>query len=95
MDNVERMTALIAEAETCSREVCDRVERCSDCQYNRFYMHCLESLLAEYLLSHGVVLPVKCRDCKYRYGTPGQPNIQCGNMPEDGFCSYGERRDSE
>ena len=38
---------------------------------------------------------VRCKDCKYRDGTPGQPNIQCGNMPEDGFCSYGERKDGE
>ena len=35
---------------------------------------------------------VRCRECKYRDGTPGQPNIQCGQMHEDDFCSYGERR---
>lgn len=36
---------------------------------------------------------VRCKNCKYRDGTPGQPNIQCGNMPDGGFCSYGERKD--
>lgn len=36
---------------------------------------------------------VRCRECKYRDGTPGQPNIQCGQMNEDDFCSYGERKE--
>ncbi len=35
---------------------------------------------------------VRCRDCKYRDGTPGQPNILCAQMHEDDFCSYGERQ---
>ena len=35
---------------------------------------------------------VRCRECKFRDGTPGQPNIQCGNMHDDDFCSYGERK---
>lgn len=38
---------------------------------------------------------VRCKYCKYRDGAPGQPNIQCGNMPEDGFCSYGERKEGD
>ena len=36
---------------------------------------------------------VRCLDCKFRDGTPGQPNIQCGNMHDDDFCSYGERKE--
>ncbi len=39
------------------------------------------------------VLVVRCRDCKYRDGTPGQPNILCAQMHEDDFCSYGERKE--
>ena len=38
---------------------------------------------------------VRCCDCKFRDGDPGQPNIQCANMHDDDFCSYGERRDGE
>ena len=38
------------------------------------------------------VVVTRCKDCKYRDGTPGQPNIQCGNMHDDDFCSYGERK---
>lgn len=40
-----------------------------------------------------VVPVVRCRDCKYRDGTPGQPNILCAQMHEDDFCSYGKRRE--
>lgn len=36
---------------------------------------------------------VRCLDCKFRDGTPGQPNILCGNMHDDDFCSYGERKE--
>lgn len=36
---------------------------------------------------------VRCRECKYRDGTPGQPNIQCGQMHDNDFCSYGERKE--
>ena len=36
---------------------------------------------------------VRCRDCKHRDGTPGQPNIDCWQMHDDDFCSYGERKD--
>ena len=35
---------------------------------------------------------VRCKDCKYKDGTPGQPNILCGQMKDDDFCSYGESR---
>ena len=40
-----------------------------------------------------VVPVVRCKDCKYRDGTPGQPNILCAQMHEDDFCSYGKRRE--
>lgn len=36
---------------------------------------------------------VRCKDCKYRDGTPGQPNILCAQMHEDDFYSYGKRRE--
>ncbi len=36
---------------------------------------------------------VRCKDCKYRDGTPGQPNILCAQMHEDDFCSYSERKE--
>ena len=36
---------------------------------------------------------IYCKDCKYRNGFPGQPNIICGNMKDEDFCSYGERKE--
>ena len=44
------------------------------------------------LLTVDAVPVVRFKDCKYRDGTPGQPNILCAQMHEDDFCSYGERR---
>ena len=38
---------------------------------------------------------VRCKDCKYRDGTPGKPNILCAQMHEDDFCSYGECREGK
>lgn len=35
---------------------------------------------------------VRCRECIHRDGTPGQPNILCGQMHDDDFCSYGQRK---
>jgi len=39
------------------------------------------------------VVVTRCKDCKYRDGTPGQPNIVCFNMHENDFCSYGEPKE--
>lgn len=38
---------------------------------------------------------VRCKDCKYRDGTPGQQNILCAQMHEDDFCSYGKCREGK
>lgn len=38
---------------------------------------------------------VRCWECIYRDGTPGQPNILCGQMHDDDFCSYGQRKEAD
>lgn len=38
---------------------------------------------------------VRCKDCIYRDGTPGQPNIICYQMHDDDFCSYGQRKEQK
>ena len=38
---------------------------------------------------------VRCRECIHRNGTPGQPNILCGQMHDDDFCSYGQRKEAD
>lgn len=45
------------------------------------------------LMPKDMVAVVRCKDCKHRDGEVGQPNIQCYQMHDDDFCSYGERRD--
>ena len=54
-----------------------------------------ENCLAEIEAAQTVdaVPVVRCRECKYRDGTPGQPNILCGQMHDDDFCSYGKRKE--
>lgn len=37
---------------------------------------------------------VRCKDCRFRNGTPGQPNILCRQMKDDDYCSYGERNNT-
>ena len=53
------------------------------------------TLKAEYIESAPTIdaVPVvRCRECVHRDGTPGQPNILCGQMHDDDFCSYGQRK---
>lgn len=58
--------------------------------------------LAEYLITNGVRIPVRCKDCKHSYKSSGSStryrcecwgvyDIDCEVTPEH-FCSYGERR---
>lgn len=58
--------------------------------------------LADYLISKGVTIPVRCGECKYWMGEilgnrckyhSGMEHITM--MPPEGFCSYGERREVE
>ena len=46
-------------------------------------------------LGPDLVPVVRCRECIHRDGTPGQPNILCGQMHDDDFCSYGQRKEDE
>jgi hypothetical protein len=74
-----------AEEIICS--ICDRMYPGMDCEpADCEWM----KMLAEEAVD--AVPVVRCKDCKYRDGTPGQPNILCAQMHEDDFCSYGERR---
>lgn len=58
----------------------------------RFATFCALADAVEEMPTVDAEVVVRCKDCKYRDGTPGQPNILCAQMHEDDFCSYGERR---
>ena len=62
--------------------------------------------VADYLLDNGVRVPVLCKDCKHYDNSEGicwcnlNSKFYPGGMdwhsfPEDGFCSYGERKDGK
>ncbi|MBR4079683.1 MAG: hypothetical protein IKK29_05680 [Christensenellaceae bacterium] len=60
--------------------------------------------IADYLIEHGVAIPVRCKDCKY-YGITGyqacevhsstlfEDDYYIVTMEPDDFCSYGERKE--
>jgi hypothetical protein len=59
--------------------------------------------LAEYLIENGVTIPVRCKDCRNYDNSEGicwcklnskfyPGGYDWHSFPEDGYCSYGERR---
>lgn len=60
--------------------------------------------IADYLIKKGVIIPVRCKDCKY-YGITGDQSCEVHSstwlddeyyivhMEPDDFCSYGERQE--
>lgn len=56
--------------------------------------------VADFLLDHGVKLPVMCRECRYSYCNKYCTNEQwkvdgsAVTIGPDDYCSYGERMES-
>ena len=87
----------------------ENAKTCSDCQYHstRYPMHCdEEAALVDMLIAHGVVIPVRCKGCKYWRDSWVAPDgkhehgwchledaddVVVGRWDDD-FCSNGERR---
>lgn len=57
------------------------------------------------LIAKGVTIPVRCKDCKHYDNSEGicwckinskffPGGFDWHGFPEDGFCSYGERKDN-
>lgn len=62
----------------------------------------VRGIIADHLLANGVLPVVHCKDCKLGttpYGDERDGWTECTNlcgrplMPDEGFCSYGERRE--
>lgn len=93
----------------------EREEACFFCEHykkDNCPDECMEKIgcerLADYLLSHGVTIPVRCEDCKYYRNHPNglcyqwtEPFINAKGykgevhcVEPDDYCSYGERKDN-
>ena len=51
---------------------------------------------ADYLLENGVVIPVRCKDCKYFTRNNGgycEGNVGLNMTNENQYCSYGELKE--
>lgn len=59
---------------------------------------------AKYLIDHGVVIPVRCKECKhYKSYGPGLDGLASWgkcllidmdvDMPSNGYCCFGERKE--
>lgn len=74
-------------------------EYCKRCKYLDD-VDCDLSRLADYLIEHGVVIPVRCKDCKHSIKGICNPlklwcNKRAENVIEIDFCSYGEREEEK
>lgn len=73
---------------------------CNGCKYE-FYIdndRCWEARLADYLISKGVTIPVRCGECIYMeeaYEKNGFSICPASGMEimNTDFCSYGERKE--
>ena len=74
------------------------VASCTDCPHQSLDTPCDEfGATADMLIENGVTIPVRCKDCKHMGETKFVLHWchAWGNrVKEDGFCSYGERKDN-
>lgn len=50
--------------------------------------------IADHLIENDAVIVVRCKDCKH-YGTTGcAMDTYAFDVVEEGFCSYGERKEA-
>lgn len=80
--------------------VCESVQT-DRCVGNCNHPHCnMVQALCEHLISNGVIIPVRCRDCK-RWKRNGPKGV-CGWCEaweemryHDNFCNFGERKNED
>lgn len=81
----EEMMELVNEA----HEYCDTINCIGgeECGYDG-QLYCFEHLLIDYLISKGGTIPVRCGDCEKE-----QDCKIAQYLGQNGFCSYGERKE--
>ena len=93
----EKLIELLICADDYCNDNCNK--GCNVCKYNG-NVDCSYNVQADYLIANGVVIPVRCMDCKH-YTTgmaigmckriPDKPIIP---MPFNSFCLFGERKNN-
>lgn len=71
-----------------------------ECEYDGT-SYCFEHLFIDYIISQGVTIPVRCRECRYLESDDwnGETLYCCtntmiqGDVTPEAFCSYGERKE--
>lgn len=101
MTERENLMKLLGDGQACPNERNPFDSDCDCCPYQES-KNCFLEKLADHLLANGVLPVVHCKDCKFgttpygdeRDGWTERTNL-CGRplMPDEGFCSYGERRE--
>lgn len=78
-----------------------KTQYCKDCEFCEDIDRCTrrqKEIVADKLIANGVIIPVRCKDCKYNLESVSISNCRCeldGDVWEDNdFCSYGKRRDN-
>lgn len=93
----EKLVALFHEAQSYAEETCSRT-LCQDCPaLEEIGAKCAGALAVDYMMAHGVALPVRCEDCKHFIQDPQVPSAYLcqrrmarRTYPDD-YCNYGER----
>ena len=62
----EKLIELMCKAVDHGREGCDSQETCDECPYRKFHPRCLEAVWADYLIAHGVTVPVRVEGYSFK-----------------------------
>ena len=82
------------------------IELLKDTRANAAWHHWGYEESADHLIANDVVPVVRCKDCKHYDNSEGlcwchlnskffPGGLDWHGFPEDGFCSYGERKDND
>ena len=107
MTDRDKLIELLKETEEHPEKTCPHYLEadCFDCPYDRGEDCDREARKADYLIANGVIVPVRCKDCKYcdffypqkEKGKEAISTFYCnlfkGDMKETDFCSYGELKE--
>lgn len=69
---------------------------CERCKYSEFNAGwCQMYKISDYLISNGIVIPVRCEDCKHHNTVDLCCEYLAATTADSWYCWNGERRDKE